>query len=97
MKCTSCPPSGTSSSDLVCEEAIETILGLGSESHKEFFLHNSPCADSRSLILSGSGLADSSSDSLLMFRAAKEMIEKRFGRIWNPTGAKKMPTLVGSR
>ena len=28
-----------------------------------------------------------------MFRAAKEMIEKRFGRIWNPTGAKKMPTL----
>ena len=27
-----------------------------------------------------------------MFRAAKEMIEKRFGRIWNPTGAK-MPTL----
>ena len=28
-----------------------------------------------------------------MFRAAKEMIKKRFGRIWNPTGAKKMPTL----
>ena len=28
-----------------------------------------------------------------MFRAAKEMIEKRFGCIWNPTGAKKMPTL----
>ena len=46
MKCTSCP-SGTSSSNLVCEEAIETILGLGSESHKELFLHNSPCADSR--------------------------------------------------
>ena len=42
------------------------------------------------------GLADSSSDSPLMFRAAKEMIEKRFGRIWNPTGVKKMPTL-GSR
>ena len=27
-----------------------------------------------------------------MFRAAKEIIKKRFGRIWNPTGAKKMPT-----
>ena len=27
-----------------------------------------------------------------MFRAVKEMIEKRFGRIWNPT-EKKMPTL----
>ena len=26
-----------------------------------------------------------------MFRAAKEMIEKRFGCIWNPT--EKMPTL----
>ena len=49
-----------------------------------------------SLILSDLGLSDSSSDSPLMFRAAKEMIEKRFGRIWNPTGAKKMPTL-GSR
>ena len=46
-----------------------------------------------SLILSDLGLADSSPDSPLMFRAAKEMIEKRFGRIWNPTGAKKMPTL----
>ena len=46
-----------------------------------------------SLILSGFGFADTSSDSPLMFRAAKEMIEKRFGRIWNPTGAKKMPTL----
>ena len=31
-----------------------------------------------------------------MFRAAKEMIDKRFGRIWNPTGAKKMPTVQGS-
>ena len=33
MTCTSCP-SGTSGRELGCEEAIETILGLRSESHK---------------------------------------------------------------
>ena len=66
MKCTSCP-SGTSGSDLDCEEAIETILGLGSESHKDLFLHNSPCADNRlftnikQLGSPKSGIADSSS------------------------------------
>ena len=33
VTCTSCP-SGTSGRELGCEEAIETILGLRSESHK---------------------------------------------------------------
>ena len=33
MTCTGCP-SGTSGRELGCEEAIETILGLRSESHK---------------------------------------------------------------
>ena len=50
-----------------------------------------------SLILSGFGFADTSSDSPLISRAAKEMIEKRFGRIWHPDGAKKMPTLCSAR
>ena len=51
-----------------------------------------------SLILSGFGFADTSSDSPLISRAAKEMIEKRFGRIWHPDGAKKIEGLsLGSR
>ena len=39
MTCTSCP-SGTSGRELGCEEAIKTILGLRSESHKYTFNHS---------------------------------------------------------